>query len=133
MATTWLNDFLDWPDVGQVFLLRRERTCGAVTTVEEVFGITSLRPEQASASELLHWCREHWAIENRLFGVRDGSFGEDACRVRRGGAAQTLAALRNTLIHLITQSDFRSVAEAMRHFMVHPLEALERLTQPARQ
>jgi hypothetical protein len=116
-----------------VFLLRRERVCGTVRTVEEVLGITSLRPEQASASELLHWVRQHWAIENQLFGVRDGSLREDACRVRRGGAAQTLAAFRNVLIHLIKHSNFPSIAQAMRHFMVHPLEALERLNQPARQ
>src|SRR5947209_3737836 len=38
MSTTWRNDDLDWPEVGQVFLLRRERTVGGTTTVEEVFG-----------------------------------------------------------------------------------------------
>lgn len=46
MVTTWLNDYLDWPGVAQVFLLRRERTIGKETTVEEVFGITSLIPNR---------------------------------------------------------------------------------------
>lgn len=133
MATTWLNDYLDWPDVGQVFLLWRERTVGGVTTVEEVFGITSLRPEQASAADLLELVRRHWSIENQLFGVRDGTLREDACRVRTGAAAQALAALRNALRHLLADAGFASTAEAVRHFMVHPLEALQRLRHPPRE
>lgn len=133
MATTWLNAYLDGPDVGQVFVLWRERTIGGVTTVEEVFGITSLRPEQASAAEFLDLVRRHWSIENQLFGVRDGTLREDGCRVRTGGAAQTLAARRNVLLHLLAEAGFASTAAAVRHFMVHPLEALERLRHPPRQ
>jgi hypothetical protein len=30
--------------------------------------------------------RAHWQIENRLFRVGDGTFAEDACRVRTGFA-----------------------------------------------
>lgn len=127
MATTILNDYLDWPGVGQVFVLWRERTVGGTTTVEEVFGITSLSPEEASASDLLGWIRRHWSIENQLFGVRDGTFGEDACRVRKGGAAETLAGLRNALLHVLSKTPFASKAEAVRHFMVHPLQAVELL------
>jgi hypothetical protein len=133
MATTGLNEYLDWPGVGQVFVLWRERTLGGVRTVEEVFGITSLRPEEASASELLDWTRRHWAIENQLFGVRDGTFGEDACRVRTGGAAEALAGLRNAVLHLLSKTAFASKAEAVRHFMVHPLQAVELMRQGRRE
>ena len=133
MATDGLNDYLDWPGVGQVFLLWRERTIGGVTTVEEVFGITSLRPEQASAADLLELVRRHWSIENQLFGVRDGTLREDACRVRSGGAPQVLASLRNALLHLLADAGFPGTAAAIRHFMVHPLEAVERLRQSTRE
>ena len=133
MATTWLNDYLDWPGLGPVFLLWREPTVGAVTTVEEVFGITSLGPEEASASQLLDWVRRHWSIENRLLGVRDGTLGEDRCRVRTGGGAQALAALRNALLHLLSGAGFARKAAATRHFMIHPLQALDRLRHTGRE
>jgi len=34
---------------------------------------------QADAAALLALVRGHWSIENNLFGVRDTTFGEDAC------------------------------------------------------
>ncbi len=132
-ATTWLNDYLDWPGVGQVFLLWRERTEGQEKTVEEVFGITSLSPQEASAAELLGWIRQHWSIENQLFGVRDGTLREDACRVRKGAAAEVLAGLRNAVVHLLSRTSFPSKAAALRHFMVHPLEALQLMEAPRRE
>jgi len=133
MATDWLNEYLDWPGVGQVFLLRRERTTGGVTAVEEVFGITSLGPHEASAAELLGWVRRHWSIENELFGVRDVTLGEDGCRARKGGAPAVLAGLRNAVVHLLSGTDFPSKAAALRPFMVHPLEALALLRAPKRE
>jgi hypothetical protein len=124
MATTWVNEYLGWPEVGQVFLLRRERTVGHETSVEEVFGITSLTPEEASAADLLGGIRRHWSIENQLFGVRDVTLREDACRARKGHSAEVLAGLRNAVVHLLSGTAFPSRAAALRHFMVHPLQAL---------
>ena len=37
-----LNDYLDWPDVGQVFELERVRIVAGKTSVEVVHGITSM-------------------------------------------------------------------------------------------
>lgn len=133
MATKWLNEYLDWPEVGQVFLLRRERTVGHETTVEGVFGITSLTPQEASAADLLGLVRRHWSIENQLFGVRDVTLREDACRARKGNAAEVLAGLRNAVLHLLAGVDFPSKAAALRHFMVHPLEALALMKAPKRE
>jgi len=65
-TTTVLNDYLDWPEVGQVFWLQRDRTEHGKTRVEEVFGITSLRREEANAEQLLALLRGHWGIENGL-------------------------------------------------------------------
>ncbi|MFO0949891.1 MAG: ISAs1 family transposase [Isosphaeraceae bacterium] len=133
LATTWLNDYLDWPGVAQVFLLRRERTVGHETTVEEVFGVTSLSPQEASAAQLLAWVRRHWSIENQLFGVRDVTLAEDACRVRKGAAAEVLGGLRNAVVHLLSGTGLPSRAAALRHFMVHPLEALALMTTTRRE
>jgi hypothetical protein len=32
LSTTLLNEYLDWPEVGQVFALERVRVCGSKTT-----------------------------------------------------------------------------------------------------
>jgi hypothetical protein len=119
-----------WPGLAQGFELRRERTIKGNTTVEVVYGITSLRPEEASAARLLELVRDHWQIENRLHYVRDVTLREDACRVRKGTAPQVLAALRNAVVHLLAGVAAPSRAAAIRRFNAHPDEAL-RLLQGA--
>jgi predicted transposase YbfD/YdcC len=57
-----------------------------------------------AAPELLKLSRDHWAIENSLFHVRDVTFGEDLCRVRSGSAPQALAEIRNAALTLIRRT-----------------------------
>jgi predicted transposase YbfD/YdcC len=128
-TTTWLNGYLDWPEVGQVFRLTRERTLGDTATVEVAYGITSLLPEQASAKKLLGLVRGHWGIENGLHWVRDVVLGEDRCRVRKGAAAQILATLRNAALYLLTKTRIKSPTAAIRHLAFHPKKAIQLVTQ----
>jgi hypothetical protein len=116
-----------WPGLAQGFELRRERTIKGKTTVEVVYGITSLRPEEANAARLLQLLRDHWQIENCLHYVRDVTLREDACRVRKGTAPQVLAALRNAVVHLLAGVAAPSRAAAIRRFNAHPVEALRML------
>lgn len=124
-TSTWLGDYLDWPDVRQVFRLRRERTIKGTKTIEEVFGITSLPPERASARDLLKLVRSHWGIENQLFGVRDVTLGEDANRTRTGNAPEALAIIRNLALMLLPKSKKRSRASTMRFLCFDPQRALD--------
>jgi hypothetical protein len=126
-SSTALNGYLDWPGVGQVFRLERERTVGGRTTVEVVYGITSLTRTQADAGQLLALVRGHWGIENRLHYVRDVTLGEDACRVRSGGAPQMLAAVRNLAVYLLEGVAAASKAAATRRLAAHPQEAVRLL------
>jgi len=96
-----------WKGLKQGFRITRERTVKGVKSVEVVYGITSLSMKQANAATLLAILRDHWQIENGLHYVRDVTLGEDACRVRSGTAPQVLAALRNTVIHLMTEEPVR--------------------------
>ncbi len=65
-ATTELNDYLDFPHIGQAFVIQREITnkksgeysCGIAD------GLTSCTPEQADPKRLLVTNRGHWSIEN---------------------------------------------------------------------
>ncbi len=98
--TSTLTKGQDWAGLKQGFEITRERTAGGKTTVEVVYGITSLSRERADAARLLGLVREHWGIENGAHYRRDVTLGEDLSRVRKGSAPQVMAALRNTVIHL---------------------------------
>jgi len=129
-ATTVLTLHEKWAGLKQGFELTRTRTIKGQTTVETVYGITSLAADQANAAKLLRLARGHWGIENQLHYVRDVTLGEDGCRVRKGMAPQVLAAVRNAVIHLLAQMDASSHAAAIRRLNNHPEEALALLDLP---
>jgi hypothetical protein len=106
-ATAILTLGQNWPGLKQGFEVTRRRTEKGKTPVEVAYGITSLGPEEADAAALLGLVRGHWRIENCLHWVRDVTLGEDACRGRKGGAPQVLAALRNLAVHLLSQGAAR--------------------------
>ena len=119
-----------WPGLKQGFELTRERTVKGETTVEVVYGITSLTEEEAGAKRLLELTRGHWGIENRLHYVRDVTLGEDGCRARKGSAPQVLAAVRNAVIHLLADVGASSRAEAVRRLNNNPELAFKLLDLP---
>jgi len=113
----------EWKGLKQGFRVTRERTVKGKKTVEVVYGITSLSMKRANAATLLAILRGHWQIENGLHYVRDVTLGEDACRVRKGTAPQVLAALRNAVIHLLTEVDAKSRPEAIEILQLRPEQA----------
>lgn len=119
-----------WPGLKQGFEIRRERRIKGKVSEEIVYGITSLRAEEATAERLLELVRGHWRIENSLHHVRDVTLGEDACRVRTGNAPQALAALRNVVVHLISgeareAEDSRpAILRRNAANLAHPLKAI---------
>jgi hypothetical protein len=112
--TTILTKHQDWAGLQQGFELVRERTERGKKTRESVYGITSLTPERANAQRLLDLTRGHWGIENGLHYKRDVTMGEDASRVRKGVAPQVMAALRNSIIHVLSDVVAPTLASAMR-------------------
>jgi len=110
-----------------VIRVERARRIKGVETREVEYYLTSLGSARATAFDLLSWVRKHWAIENQLHHVRDVTFDEDRCRVRKGNAAQVLAALRNVAIHLLHGVGAVSTRAATHRFQVRPGEAIELL------
>ncbi len=54
--------------------------------------------------------RGHWSIENQLHWLLDVAFKEDACRARKGFAAQNLSAVRKLALQILKgHPDKRSV------------------------
>lgn len=129
-TTTWLNEYLDWPQVGQVFRLERTRRVKGKTTVEVAYGITSLSREEADVNRLLALTRMHWQIENGLHYVRDVTLGEDRCRVRKGNGSQVLATVRNVAIYLLNRMNAPSIAAATREIAAFPEKAIPWLNHP---
>jgi predicted transposase YbfD/YdcC len=111
-----LNGYLNFPCVGQVFCIQRNTTqiLTEKQRSETVYGVTSLTAQQADPARLLELSRAHWCIENRLHWVRDVTFDEDRCRIRKGAGAQVMASLRNLAISLLRMAGARYIAPALR-------------------
>ncbi len=113
-ASTALRGYLDWPGVQQVCKVERVAERKGKISGEVRYAITSLGDE-VGPEQLLKHVRGHWGIENRLHYVRDVTFGEDASQVRKGSAAEVMAALRNVVIGLLRQANWTNIAAGLRH------------------
>lgn len=125
-ASTALAGYLTWPGHAQVLELRRvvtQKRTGK-TRQEVVYGITSLDPGRATATQLLRLWRAHWHVENKLHWVRDVTFDEDRSQVRAGHAPQVMAALRNVAISALRLCGAENIAAACRRYAARPALAL---------
>ena len=121
-----LLGYSNWPGLAQVFELGRHVIIQKTgeERVEVVYGVTSLRPEQATPAHLLALVRGQWQIENQEHWGRDVTFDEDRSQVRCGNIPQVLAALRNTAIGLLRWAGHTNIAAACRRLAAQPVEAL---------
>jgi predicted transposase YbfD/YdcC len=93
-----------WPGLTAICRIERRREMKTYCTRQVIYAITSLPAVKLDATALLQLARGHWQIENRLFHVRDVTFGEDACRVRSGSAPRALADIRSAALTLIRRT-----------------------------
>lgn len=85
------GEAVDFPCVEQVALLRRQLRQHRPETVALV---TSLRPEELSASQWLKDNRAAWGIESGLHQRLDVSHLDDQCRVRLPQSMRVIGMLR---------------------------------------
>ena len=112
-----LNAYIDFPHVGQVFLVEREvveKKTGKQTR-ETVLGITSHTPQQASPERVLAINRGHWAIESVHY-ILDWNYDEDRSRIRVGHGPENITRLRRFAVGILKSflKPRQSVANAMR-------------------
>lgn len=115
-TTTELNDYLDFPHVGQAFVIQRETThkkSGEYSS-EIAYGITSRTPEQADPKRVLTVNRGHWRIENSCHYIIDWNYDEDRSRIRTGHGPENITRLRRFAISIIKSKGPRSVSQKMR-------------------
>jgi len=109
---------VDWPGVQQLV----RRTCERIVvktgkvTREVSYALTSLSPAEADAATIEGLWRGHWTIENQVHYPRDVSFGEDAGHAAQGATAHVLAAMRNAILQLFRQQQWRFVPDALAHY-----------------
>jgi predicted transposase YbfD/YdcC len=98
-----LGGYSDFPGLKQVAEIKKRVVKMKTGEVKEntEYLISSLSAEQTTPEKLLDLIRNHWGIENRLFHVKDDSFGEDrhVLYCHKGGEIMSL--LRNTAINLL--------------------------------
>lgn len=116
-CSTALNAYLDFPHVGQVFLIEREslkKNTGACSR-EIALGITSRTPHQASPQRVLAVNRGHWSIESVHY-LLDWNYDEDRSRIRTGFGPENITRLRRFAVGILKsfQKPAQSLAEMMR-------------------
>jgi predicted transposase YbfD/YdcC len=127
-TSSMLNEYSDWPGLGQVYRLERKFDWvrqGKVfkSSCEIEYGITSLSKTNASPAQVLQFRREHWFVETGLHYRRDVTFREDATRMTIGASGRILALVNNLVIGLIKRAGHCNAAKARRHYDGHVSEA----------
>ena len=127
LASTELNEYLDWPHVAQVFRLEREvwHEKYRGRTRQVVYGLTSLTRQEAPPERLLALTREYWGIESGLHYRRDVTLKEDATRLTVGHSGHNMAIFNNLVIGLANKAGFDNLAKARRLFCAKPAFALD--------
>jgi len=131
-TSSMLNDYQDWPGLGQVYRLERKFDWvrqGKVfkSSCEIEYGITSLMKATASPSQVLLFRRGHWGVETGLHYRRDVTFREDSTRMTIGAAGRILATVHNLVIGLIRRAGHDNAAKARRYYDGHIAEAFDLL------
>jgi predicted transposase YbfD/YdcC len=125
-VSSLLNEYLDWPSLGQVFKLERRFTSLATGEVEtEIqYGLTSLTSQEAKPERLLAIVRSEWGIENGLHYRRDVTFQEDQTRMTDKKMGRAMAIINNLVVSLLNYQGFTNHAHARRKFNASPAKAL---------
>ena len=115
-TTTELNDYLNFPHVGQAFAIERQfinKKTGKCSC-EVAYGVTSRKVDQANPERVLNVNRGHWTIENSCHYIIDWNYDEDRSRIRTGYGPENITRLRRFAIGVIKSKKVRSVAQKMR-------------------
>ncbi|WP_308346385.1 ISAs1 family transposase [Streptomyces sp. ISL-66] len=113
---------LDFPHAVQAVRVLRHRTdlkSGRYSR-QNIYAITDLTSRQAAPQRLGQLVGSQWTIENRLYFIRDTTFGEDASKIRTGHGPENMATLRNLAINTLRQHAHRNIGAGLRHVSYDP-------------
>lgn len=116
-TSTALNEYLDFPFVGQVFAIQRhtiKKTTGK-ESLEIAYGLTSHSPISADAKRILEYNRGHWGVESHHY-ILDWNWNEDRCTIRTGHGPANITRMRRfatSLIKTISKDTIASTIEKL--------------------
>ncbi len=129
-----LNEYLNFPHVGQAFLIERHRIKKKTGKESREFaiGITSRKPEECSPQRLLEINRNHWSIES-LHYIIDWNYDEDRSRIRTGHGPANITRLRRFAIGVLKsfQKPKESIAEMMQRLACRTRQVFDYLRMTA--
>ena len=121
-TTMALNDYLDFPHVGQAFRIKREaidKKTGKLSR-ETVYGITSKTADQSSPEQILADNRKHWSVESCHWMI-DWNYDEDRSQIRTGHGPENITRLRRFAIGLLkSKSSKDTIPTMMKKLMWNP-------------
>ncbi len=119
--TTKLNHYLNFPHVGQAFMIQREsinKKTGQLSQ-EVSYGITSVTTDQATPEQILGDNRKHWSVESCHYMI-DWNYDEDRGRIRTGHGPENITRLRRFAIGLLKSKNPReTIPEKMKKLMLN--------------
>lgn len=98
---SWLQTRHDWPALGSLTIVERERHRNGQTESKRHYFISS--HSGRCAQRLGTLIRNHWSVEAQLHWSLDVCFHEDASRVRIANAAENFSRLRRIALMLLQQ------------------------------
>ena len=128
-TTTELNEYLNFPYVGQVFMVERITyfTKSGKETRVIAYGVTSKTPDMASAEDVLKDNRGHWSIENSCHYIIDWNYDEDRSRITKGYGPENMTRLRRFAVGLLKSKGVQNVSQKMRQLSMTPRMVLDYL------
>ena len=118
-TTSQLNDYLDFPHVGQVFMIKREailKKTGKVSR-ETIYGVTSQTAQQSTPKQILADNRGHWSVESCHWMI-DWNYDEDRNQIRTGYGPENITRLRRFAIGILKgKRSNETIPEMMKKLM----------------
>lgn len=121
-TTTELNEYLDFPHIGQVFKIRRQVTSkkSGESSDEVIYGITSKTTQQSNPGQVLQDNRGHWSVESCHWMI-DWNYDEDRSQIRSGYGPENITRLRRFAIGLLkSKSSKETIPAMMKKLMWNP-------------
>ena len=120
-VTTKLNHYLNFPHVGQAFMIEREsidKKTGK-TSQEVVYGITSTQADNATPKQILADNRGHWRVESCHY-IIDWNYDEDRSQIRTGFGPENITRLRRFAIGLLkSKNSNETIPEMMKKLLLN--------------
>jgi predicted transposase YbfD/YdcC len=98
-ALPTLPGFDEWSNLATIVMVVRITNINGKETGQASDFLSSLPTKVKQLAKLI---RQHWSIENQLHGILDVTLTEDASRIRKDHAPQTIALLRRLAVSILS-------------------------------